>query len=299
MRTPDGAGALMDIQPANLGSFRSLTGTGVRVKIVDIGANPLTDGAAPYERLLRAGDADVIGFEPNPAALDKLNQIKGPTETYLPYAIADGQRRTLNFCQAPGMTSLLTPNRKVLELFHGFPDWGTVIGTEEVDTRRLDDIDETAGIDMVKIDIQGGELMALSHAKKRLKTTLVIQTEVEFLAMYEDQPLFSDVDLFLRKQGFMLHRFYPEVSRVVRPLLVENNIYAGLSQLFWADAIFIRDITRLDLLADEQLLKMAAILHDCYASIDVVLHLLTEHDSRTGGRLGATYMSALQGGQAA
>jgi FkbM family methyltransferase len=290
---PDGAGALMEIEPANLGSFRSLTGADVRVKIVDIGANPLTDGAAPYERLLRAGDADVIGFEPNPDALAKLDQIKGPTETYLPYAIADGQRRTLN-CQAPGMTSLLTPNRQVLELFHGFPEWGTVIGTEEVDTKRLDDIDETAGIDMVKIDIQGGELMALSHAEERLKTTLVIQTEVEFLPMYENQPLFSDVDLFLRKQGFMLHRFYPAVSRVMRPLLVENNIYAGLSQLFWADAIFIKDITRLDVLGDQQLLKMAAILHDCYGSIDVVLRLLAEHDTRTGSGYGGAYLAALQ-----
>jgi FkbM family methyltransferase len=284
----------MDIQPANLASFRALTGADVRVKIVDIGANPLTDGIPPYEKLLRAGDADVIGFEPNPAGLAKLNEIKGPTETYLPFAIGDGGRHTLSFCQAAGMTSLLKPNLEVLELFHGFPEWGKVIGTEEVDTRRLDDIPETAGIDMVKIDIQGGELMALSHAKKRLKTTLVIQTEVEFLPMYEGQPLFSEVDIFLRKQGFMLHRFYPEVSRVMRPLLVNNNIYAGLSQLFWADAIFIRDVTKLDALEDQQLLKMAAILHDCYGSIDVALRLVTEHDRRTGGRLAPAYLSALQ-----
>ncbi len=285
----------MEDQPANVGSFRSLTKTDVRVKIVDIGANPL-DGVPPYEKLLRAGDADIIGFEPNPAALAKLNEMKGPTETYLPYAIGDGKRHKLNFCQAAGMTSLLTPNREVLELFHGFPEWGTVIGTEEVDTQRLDDIAETADIDMVKIDIQGGELMALSHAKKRLKTTLVIQTEVEFLPMYEGQPLFSEVEIFLRKQGFMLHRFYPTVSRVMAPLVVDNNIYAGLSQLFWADAIFIRDITRLTQLSDQQLLKMAAILHDCYGSIDVALRLLVEHDSRTGGRLGGTYLSALTAG---
>ncbi len=149
---------------------------------------------------------------------------------------------------------------------------------------------------MVKIDIQGGELMALSHAKKRLKSTLVIQTEVEFMPMYEGQPLFSDVDIFLRKHGFMLHRFYPTVSRVMAPLVVDNNIYAELSQLFWADAIFIKDITRLSLLGDQQLLKMAAILHDCYGSIDVALHLLTEHDKRTGGGLGEAYLSALTAG---
>jgi hypothetical protein len=137
--------------------------------------------------------------------------------------------------------------------------------------------------------------MALSNAVSRLRTTLVIQTEVEFLPMYVGQPLFSEVEMFLRTQGFMLHRFYPAVSRVMRPLLVDNNIYAGLSQIVWADAIFVRDFTRLSALRDEQLLQIGAILHDCYGSTDLVLHLLAEHDKRTGGHLGAKYLAALSG----
>jgi len=44
--------------------------------------------------------AELIGFEPNPLALEKLNAIKGPNETYLPFAIGDGQRRTLHVCHA-------------------------------------------------------------------------------------------------------------------------------------------------------------------------------------------------------
>jgi FkbM family methyltransferase len=283
----------MEHQPASVATFQSLTKTDVRVKIVDIGANPL-DGTPPYDLLLRTGAADVIGFEPNPDALAKLNAMKGPTETYLPHAVGDGKRHTLNFCQAPGMTSLLQPNPAVLELFHGFPDWGRVMSTEELDTVRLDDIPETAGVEMIKIDIQGGELMAFTSAKKRLKTTLVIQTEVEFMPMYVGQPLFSEVEMFLRKHGFMLHRFFPSVSRVMRPLLVDNNIYAGLSQLVWADAIFVRDFTRLDLLSDEQLLKTGAILHDCYGSIDLVMRLLTEHDARTGGGLAGAYLERVK-----
>jgi FkbM family methyltransferase len=285
----------MEQQQAGKATFNAITGAGVRVKIVDVGANPL-DSAPPYDPLLRAGAADVIGFEPNPEALAKLNAMKGPNETYLPHAVGDGRRHTLNFCLAPGMTSLLTPNPAVLDMFHGFPDWGRVTSTEELDTVRLDDIPETAGVEMIKIDIQGGELMALSHAKKRLKSTLVIQTEVEFLPMYVDQPLFSEVEIFLRKQGFMLHRFFPTVSRVVRPMMIDNNPYAELSQLFWADAIFIRDIIRPERLSDDQLLKMGAILNDCYRSIDVVLRLLSEHDRRTGGHLGEAYLDGVKRG---
>lgn len=285
----------MDAQHIVTRSFNSLTGAGVRVKIVDIGANPL-DGTPPYDRLLKSGDADVIGFEPNPEALSQLNAMKGPTETYLPHAVGDGGRHTLNFCQAPGMTSLLTPDPAVLDLFHGFPDWGKVMSTEPLETVRLDDIPETEGIEMIKIDIQGGELMAMSNAIERLKTTLVIQTEVEFLPLYVGQPLFSDVDIFLRGHGFVLHRFFPTVSRVIKPMLIDNNIYAGLSQLVWADAIFVRDFTRTDVFSDVELLKTGAILHDCYGSIDLVLRLLTEFDRRRGTAMAQTYLDGLRGG---
>jgi FkbM family methyltransferase len=274
------------------GSFHALTSSSVRVKIVDIGANPI-DGQPPYATLLRGGHADIIGFEPNPTALAKLNEQKGPTETYLPNAIGDGKRHTLHMCASQGMTSLLTPNPDVLNLFHGFPRWGQVMSTEELDTTRLDDIPETEGIDLVKIDIQGGELMAFQNATKRLADALVIQTEVEFLPLYVDQPLFGDVDVFLRSQGYVFHRFFPTVSRTIQPMLVQNNIYAGLSQTVWADAIFVRDFTKLSRLSPRQLLAMAAILHDCYQSYDLVLHVLLEHDRRTGEAVAPAYMTNL------
>jgi FkbM family methyltransferase len=273
-------------------SFSALTKTSARIKVIDIGANPI-DGTPPYAPLLRAGEADVVGFEPNGDALTRLNRSKGAHETYLPYVVGDGARHTLHVCHAPGMTSLLAPNPAVLNLFHGFPDWGRVLSTELVDTVRLDDVPEAVGVELIKIDIQGAELMALSNGKKRLRDALVIHTEVEFMPMYIGQPLFSEVEIFLRSEGFLLHRFFPAVSRVVRPLLVNNDIYAGLNQLVWADAIFMRDLSRLDALSEVQLLKSAKILHDCYRSVDVALHLLTEYDRRTGTRLAGAYLSGL------
>jgi FkbM family methyltransferase len=223
--------------------------------------------------------------------------MKGANEIYLPHAIGDGARHTLRICQAPGMTSLLQPNQEILKLFHGFPEWGQVLATQEVETLRLDDVVETEGAELLKIDIQGGELMALRNGRMRLRDILVIQSEVEFLPMYVDQPLFADVDGFLRQEGFMFHRFFSESSRVIRPLMVNNDIFAPFSQLIWADAIFVRDLARLDCLTDRQLLTMAAIMHDCYRSIDLALHLLSEHDRRTSSRLGAVYLAGLQRGQ--
>src|SRR5215510_2493328 len=281
-------------QPAAIPSFKALTGAPVRFKIVDVGAS-LKDGEPPpYADLLKAGDVDIVGFEPSLEALADLDARKGPHETYLPHAIGDGGRHTLHICRAPGMTSLLTPNPAVLSLFHGFPAWGQVLSTEVVDTVRLDDVKETEGAAMLKIDIQGGELMALRHAEARLRDLLVIHTEVEFMPMYVDQPLFSDVDLFLRRHGFQFHRFHPLVSRTIAPLLVNGDIYAGMSQQLWADAIFIKDFSRLDRLSEEQRLSMAAIMHDCYRSFDLVMRLLTEHDARAGTQLAAGYLARLQ-----
>ena len=49
----------------------------LRVKVVDVGANPI-DGSPPYAALLRAGNADIVGFKPNPNALAKSDHLKGP-----------------------------------------------------------------------------------------------------------------------------------------------------------------------------------------------------------------------------
>jgi FkbM family methyltransferase len=275
-------------------TFRALTGGETpRAKVIDIGANPI-DADPPYAAMLRAGDAEVVGFEPNPAALALLNARRGPLEHYFPHAIGDGERHTLHICQAPGMTSLLEPDPAVLGLFHGFADWGRVVATEPVVTQRLDDLPETAGADLLKLDIQGAELMVLRHAEARLRDAVVIQAEVEFLPLYRNQPLFSDIDIFLRARGFVLHRFHPTVSRAVQPMMVNNDPYAGLGQLVWADAVFIRDFSVLDALSDRQLLAMAAILHDCYGAFDIAFRLVAEHDRRRGSTRAASYLAGLQ-----
>lgn len=276
-------------------SFVELTGENPRQRIVDIGAR--YTGADPiYDRLRKAGHP-VVGFEPDPAAAAKLNEMKRPEDVYLPHAVGDGRRHRLHICASGEMSSLLKPNAEVLGLFHGFPNWGQLVGTEPIDTVRLDDVEETAGMTYLHMDVQGAELMVLQNAPKRLDEAYVLHLEVEFLPLYENQPLFSEVELFLRGRGFVLHRFTPLVSRVLRPLMVGNDVFAGMSQVVWSDAVFVRDFIRVDLLRDDQLLGIAQIVHDCYQSVDLALRLLTEYDRRTEKTLAADYLRKLQGGQ--
>lgn len=274
-------------------TFRQLTNENPRQKVVDVGASEL-GGVPVYTPLLNAGNGELVGFEPSREQLMKLNNTKQPYATFLPHAIGDGGRHTLRLCAAPGMTSLLEPNPDVLNLFHGFPTWGKVLTTEEIETKRLDDIPETKGLTFLQMDIQGAALMALQNARERLSEALLIHVEVEFLPLYKNQPLFSDVESFLRPFGFVLHRFHDTNIRAIQPMMMNNDIYAGISQIVWADAVFVRDFSRMSLLSPVQLLTLAAIVHDCYASVDLALHLLLEYDRRMQTQLSPRYMTELQ-----
>ncbi|MCP4459385.1 MAG: FkbM family methyltransferase [Cytophagales bacterium] len=169
--------------------------------IVDVGASKLEGDADPvYEKLLNSGLAHLIGFEPNINALDELNKTKSSNETYLPYALGDGKKHTLNICAAWGMTSILEPNYELLNYFHGFTEWAKITSKTVVETKRLDDIQQIKNIDFIKLDVQGAELLILENAPKFLEKCLAIHTEVEFLEMYKNQPLFSEIELFLKKE---------------------------------------------------------------------------------------------------
>jgi FkbM family methyltransferase len=274
-------------------SFAEATGLRPKLKIVDVGASPI-DGAPPYAALMTSPDVEVVGFEPDPDAWLALQELKSNRETYLPFALGDGRQHELKVCAAPGMTSIFEPNQPILQLMPGFPEWGRVVKRIAVETKRLAEVEEAKDVDYLKLDIQGAELLVLRNAGERLQEACVIHVEVEFLRLYQNQPLFSDVDTFLRRHGFVLHKLQNSVSRLIAPLRLDGNPYQGLSQLVWADAVYIREYERVNELSERKLLATAAILHDCYRSYDVCMHFLARSDERTGANLVDAYLRALQ-----
>jgi len=118
--------------------------------VVDIGANPI-DGEAPYKAMLQRGLCQLIGFDPQPDALTRLNARKTELETYLPYAVGDGDAHSLKVCRGIGFASLLQPDEKALTHFPRFSELGRVVSDIKLTTRRLDDIAEIKEIDFLKI----------------------------------------------------------------------------------------------------------------------------------------------------
>lgn len=262
--------------------------------VVDIGANPI-DGDPPYKRMLAAGLCDVVGFEPQADALARLQQMAGPRERYLPYALGDGTTRTLNICALEGMTSLKVPDPAHLALFNLFPTWGEVKNTIPVATHRLDDIAEIAHMDFLKMDIQGSERDVLVHGHAKLAGTVAVQTEMSFIPLYGDQPTFGEMDMMMRELGFLPHCFAEVKVWPLAPTIVSGQPNKGLRQLLEADLVYVRDFTRARNMTVEQWKHLALIAHHCYGSVDLAarcLNMLAELGA-VPATASETYLSSL------
>jgi len=265
------------------------------VEVMDIGA--MEEGDDHYATLVRQGQARVTGFEPNQEEIAKLRKRSGPY-CYHAAFLGDGQPATFHVARYPGCSSMFAPDPAVIDLFStiGAADPGGnfhVVRSEKVQTTRLDDIVDCALPDLIKIDIQGAELTVLTHGQQKLEHAVVVECEVEFVPLYRNQPLFCDIQMFLRECGFVLHKFVDVAGRCFRPFTQENP-YLPMSQLLWADAVFVRDFTTLESYSKEDLLKASLLLHTVYHSFDLVALLLREYDQRHATALFDRYIKYLR-----
>lgn len=258
--------------------------------IIDIGAAEYSGGQRPpYAPLLAAPRTTVLGFEPHDEA--RAATETDPQRIMLPHAVADGGRHPFYLCAAPMTSSLLKPNADWLERFEGLADLCRVVGTEAVDTVRLDDVPEAAEADFLKIDVQSATLLVLGGAERVLSRALLVHTEVEFGPIYQEAPKFGDVDRFLSTRGFEFHHFLDFGTR--RILSGRYAVGRAATRQLWADAVFVPSFARLDTLETGALLKLAVIAHDCYAVQDLAHACLTRVDARTGSDFAAAYRMAV------
>lgn len=265
--------------------------------VVDIGANPI-DGDPPYKNLLDAGVCRVTGFEPQQEALNQLMAAKGPNENYLPYAVGDGGSHVLRICRASGMTSLYEPDQKNLSLFEVLEPLGEVLERCTMQTHRMDDIDAINAFDMLKIDIQGGELGVFQNGREKLRNAVAIQTEVSFITLYEGQPAFGEIDIELRSQGFIPHCFAAVKKWPIAPCVINGDPRMPLNQLLEADIVYVRDFLSDDI-SDAQLRQLAFIAQTCYKSIDLTMRCIAELQRRDALPENAMndYLAHLQAGK--
>lgn len=262
---------------------------------VDVGAMYLGPEHIPYNALLRPGRSTVTGFEALAKECAALNATAAPGQRFLPYCIGDGSDRTFYTTNTGFTSSIYEPNTDLVRAFNNLGNLMIVDKTEPMKTVRLDDVPEITDVHFLKLDVQGAELDVLRNSQRILKKTMLVYCEVEFLELYKGQPLFGEVDAFLRSQGFMLHFLNGFGGRAYSPVTANNNLNQPLRQVLWSDAVFVPDFRRFHLYEPERLLALAVMLHELYTSVDLVTVILNHYDRKMKTDLWTEYLRRLTG----
>lgn len=226
--------------------------------VIDVGCR--WGFADSWERL---GDRCIaIGFDPDEEECERLREHyrDRPWLRIVAHALgASAGPATLHVTREPGQSSVYEPLDEVVDR-HPRLDPMRAVKRVPVELIRLDDWcadNEVERVDLVKLDTQASELDVLRGAERTLRSVSMVQTEVEFNPLYESQPLFGDVDRFLRDRGFVLwrldnlsHHRQHAARAAMHPAWLyydydEVRFTRRSGQLFWADAVFVRvDVAR-------------------------------------------------------
>jgi|GEM_PF-597340 len=265
-------------------SIREILGDNTPViKIIAIGAS-WTGGNEKFYTLLNERMATLVAFEPNPEEHQKLATIASSRNQemgfegykYLPYAIGAGKLESFHCLESFLNSSLLPPNYAIHHYLETVPKEFDIKSIETIQTIRLDDIQEIKDSDYLYLDTQGSELSIFENAKELLKSIVMIQTEVCFVPLYYNQPLFSDIDVLLREHGFYLHHYEGTGGRCCLPFTFGE--LGSFSQQVWCDFVYVVAYDRLYSLPSRKLLALATIAHTAYQAYDLAGHALLVHD---------------------
>ncbi|MBI4922581.1 MAG: FkbM family methyltransferase [Devosia nanyangense] len=268
-------------------TLEELLGYGERLQIADIGAAAIAEKPV-YKPLLDRDLARLNAFDADERHHDGIRQAFGDRVSLFPDIVGDGEAATLHLASpASGMSSLLAPSAANLGFFNGFTAFGTVLETVPVETHRLDDIAGLPPLDFLKMDIQGSEYAALESGPRVLGGCVAIHLEVSFVPLYQGQATFGDIDVWMRRHGYLPHAF-TEIKRwSVNPVVRTGQYRRGYNQLLEADIVYFRDVTTDDGLDDTQLKKLALIAHYCYRSPDIAGRIVLALSARRAIRYDA------------
>lgn len=226
----------------------------------------------------------IYGIDADADACEQANQELESrsinwTERHIPLALGEAiKESTLYVTKHPMCSSLYPPNELYISRFQRLIEHMSLEFSIGIDITTLDEFCQAEGIneiDFLEVDVQGADFDVLRGGAEVLKQSiLAIQTEVEFVPLYINQPLFGEIDTYLRKEDFTL--FDLAVGRRIR---VRSPIFSDRrpGQIMWADALYFRDLIREDIVTHlktpNRIFKLACIA-DALNFYDYALELL-------------------------
>jgi FkbM family methyltransferase len=263
---------------------------------LDVGAR----GGGNSDLLEIAGAVDFVGFEPDAQECARLNGgAAGPWRSarFLPVALgAQRGEFDLNLYSKRGCSSKLVARMEVGERFSR----GDFLHLEQVvrvPCAPLDEVLREAEITApasMKIDVQGMEIEVFDGALTTLRDHLcAVRTEVAFFPLYEQQPLFAEVDQRLRRDGLVPMRWlesheWRRFSKRKLPSMQPGPMPFSRGQLMHADVLYLQQPEALDCNTEAQMQRLLrlAVLAACHEHYDHALAALqrgqTEQYAREG-----------------
>ncbi len=260
---------------------------------VEVGAFPLNGEDERFYSLIDFfPESQVIAFELDKEVCDELNEKSDLNIKY--FSVALGQKdeeRTFYETAHPMCCSLYRPNEALLCYYNNL-EVSMLKSTSTIRTIGLDNFvrkNNIEDVDFIKVDVQGAELDVFKGGVGTLNDVVFIISEVEFISLYYDQPLFGDVCKYLSEHQFMFHKFLGMAGRTIKPIIINKNPNFS-SQQMWSDAVFIKDITKLSSIIPSKLLKMG-ILSFLYGSPDVAYLCFKKYDERKNTNISQKMLS--------
>ncbi|MDA9071409.1 FkbM family methyltransferase [Candidatus Pelagibacter sp.] len=254
----------------------------LKFEIIEVGAHPYGGKEELFYRLLDFfPNSKVNAFEIDETECQKLNKLSKNGVQFFPYALGYKEEvRKFYETNHPMCSSLYEPDIELLKLYHNL-EVAYLRNISEIKTISIDKFMETEKIktvDFIKIDIQGAELDVFKGANKCLENILSIVSEVEFIQIYKNQPLFGDVCSFLNRKDIMFHKFLGLAGRSLKPIIINNEKNYPIQHI-WSDAVFIKNIFKIPYLDNSQLLKLSVFSY-LYGSPDLTVFCLQNYDKK-------------------
>ena len=252
-----------------------------KIEIMDVGASVITE-VPIYKVLIDKEIALLTAFDGDARQIAKIENAYGKGfVTVLNYFLFDGDKHDVYLCSpASGMSSLFKPKAQALSFFNGFSKFGEVQSIENIQTTRLNDIENIKSPDFLKMDVQGAELEIIKNGTNKLEDCLAIQLEVSYFNLYEKQPSFGEVDVYLRELGFVPHMFLDVKRWAIAPTIFKGNFRVPGNQLLESDIVYIKNPLSLAELSVIQLKKLAILAHYSFKSFDFCVRLIIELEKR-------------------
>ncbi len=191
--------------------------------------------------------SNILSFEPDSDSWECAQKNIGfHDQIEIVKAALGAKKGQAEFFRGPcSATNSLLP-RPVEELRPYYPKQAFLKGGTIVDVFTIDEECEKRGIkevDVLKLDLQGGELAALGDAQALLESGLakVIIIEAVFIKKYQNQPLLWEIWRYLEAYGYTLY----SLEEIKIGLYHTEKISLRHGQWNQCDAIFIaRSIRR-------------------------------------------------------